>query len=554
MDWARDNAFLSENEEELNRIFQYGSRPTTAIKITTDSGNSPHTRIASLETDDQLQFWLHQMEPTDRSVYLILANREVSDTSYGLTCKPSTIEEWLSRTKENISSPAFKSRAAQTFENLVRKQTAPANQPKPRAKPARALPFSQDIFKIICDRFGVHRSTVRTITRQNVPSFSCEKVDMKGQAIVYNLRTPNSWPSDLALSATHYPSKAITFAIIYGTTPEIERDIVTRLQRANRSEVLHPLLIPGIIAELELRRHIRLVEKHINAIESHVISLDYSAKQFSRADAEKRIETKSEIWLNLTYLRNSISTWSGQLMKMNNHAKDLSGSVFDAVVMHSPVSISTGRTMTDTTLTGEEPVSKSRDEKSDKVVTFTEKVVRNQREEITITKRISEEADDCIYEEPHPLSTRCTNEGIYLQEMQEVGIKFQARLDAIRDEYEEKLRDCTMRLDGMAMATQWSHSETAVEIALATSQDSKVMRSISLVTMVFLPGTFFATVFSMTFFDWKSEEDQMVSSYLWIYIVVTLFFTAITLGCWYFFVIFRRSVKKQDDEESMILD
>lgn len=46
----------------------------------------------------------------------------------------------------------------------------------------------------------------------------------------------------------------------------------------------------------------------------------------------------------------------------------------------------------------------------------------------------------------------------------------------------------------------------------------------------------------------------MVSSYLWIYVVVTLFFTAITLGCWYFFVIFRRSVKKQDDEESMMLD
>lgn len=31
-----------------------------------------------------------------------------------------------------------------------------------------------------------------------------------------------------------------------------------------------------------------------------------------------------------------------------------------------------------------------------------------------------------------------------------------------------------------------------MEIAKATSRDSKHMRSISLVTMVFLPGTFFA--------------------------------------------------------------
>lgn len=37
-----------------------------------------------------------------------------------------------------------------------------------------------------------------------------------------------------------------------------------------------------------------------------------------------------------------------------------------------------------------------------------------------------------------------------------------------------------------------AQGETNVEIALATGKDSKHMRSIALVTMVFLPGTFFA--------------------------------------------------------------
>lgn len=98
------------------------------------------------------------------------------------------------------------------------------------------------------------------------------------------------------------------------------------------------------------------------------------------------------------------------------------------------------------------------------------------------------------------------------------------------------------------------------------------MRSISLVTMVFLPGTFFAvslggfesdeyltnnltqTVFSMTFFDWQGQNGgTRVSSYLWIYIVVTVIFTAITIGLWYFFVIFRRSGRKAGDEEIEML-
>jgi Mg2+ and Co2+ transporter CorA len=104
-----------------------------------------------------------------------------------------------------------------------------------------------------------------------------------------------------------------------------------------------------------------------------------------------------------------------------------------------------------------------------------------------------------------------------------------------------------MRVDGMAMATQWSHGETNVEIALATNQDSKVMRSIALVTMVFLPGTFFGTVFSMTFFNWSGDGKARISSYLWIYVVITVVFTLMTVGLWYFLVVYR---KKRSTAES----
>lgn len=52
------------------------------------------------------------------------------------------------------------------------------------------------------------------------------------------------------------------------------------------------------------------------------------------------------------------------------------------------------------------------------------------------------------------------------------------------------------------------------------------------------------TVFSMTFFDWSDDSapgsKPRVSSYIWIYIVVTAFFTGLTVAAWYYFVIIRR--------------
>lgn len=45
-------------------------------------------------------------------------------------------------------------------------------------------------------------------------------------------------------------------------------------------------------------------------------------------------------------------------------------------------------------------------------------------------------------------------------QMRKVGEKIRLRLAAIRDDYDEKIRDCTMRIDGMAMATQWVKTGT----------------------------------------------------------------------------------------------
>ncbi|KAF2030942.1 hypothetical protein EK21DRAFT_48425, partial [Setomelanomma holmii] len=333
----------------------------------------------------------------------------------------------------------------------------------------RNLPFSRVTFEKICQKLQVHRSIVRAVARTDVPSISCDRVDMRGQALVYNCRTPNSWDFDMALSATHYPERGLTYGILYGSTFAIEKSILQRLQSIS-IEAAHPLLLPGIFSELELSRHTQLVENSVNEVETKIFELNFQSgnvRNYSRTEEEQRNIAKRTAWLDLSYLRNCITTWSTQLLKIAEHTETLNQELYS--ISRTAVSIATD---------------------------------------------------------------------------------IKTRITAIQDEYDEKIRDCTMRVDGMAMATQWSHSETAVEIALATNQDSRVMRSISLVTMVFLPGTFFATVFSMTFFDWSGNGGKTrVSSYLWIYVVVTVISTAITIGLWYFFVISRRAGRTTNDEE-----
>lgn len=55
----------------------------------------------------------------------------------------------------------------------------------------------------------------------------------------------------------------------------------------------------------------------------------------------------------------------------------------------------------------------------------------------------------------------------------------------------------------------------------------------------------------MNFVDWNNDDGNVkVSSYVWIYVLVTVFFTGITIGLWYFFVVYRRINRIAGDEEN----
>ncbi|KAK2064524.1 hypothetical protein LY76DRAFT_587381 [Colletotrichum caudatum] len=72
-------------------------------------------------------------------------------------------------------------------------------------------------------------------------------------------------------------------------------------------------------------------------------------------------------------------------------------------------------------------------------------------------------------------------------------------------------------------------------LAHASKRDSTAMKTISLLGAVFLPGTFLASVFSMTFFDFGKDADPVISKEIWVYFAITIPLTILIVGGWMIF-------------------
>jgi Mg2+ and Co2+ transporter CorA len=68
------------------------------------------------------------------------------------------------------------------------------------------------------------------------------------------------------------------------------------------------------------------------------------------------------------------------------------------------------------------------------------------------------------------------------------------------------------------------------DIAASAKRDSSAMKTIAIMTMLFLPATFFAALFSMPSFDW--EEPKLIQARFWIYWAFTIPTTALVFLVW----------------------
>jgi hypothetical protein len=86
-------------------------------------------------------------------------------------------------------------------------------------------------------------------------------------------------------------------------------------------------------------------------------------------------------------------------------------------------------------------------------------------------------------------------------------------------------------------------------IAIATARDSFAMMTLAIVTMLFLPATFFATVFALPLLRW-TEEDVMMPP-MWLYMKLAVAITAAVFALWIGAIFWqqRRSRKSQEARE-----
>ncbi|KAG7063926.1 protein kinase [Colletotrichum scovillei] len=415
MDWLLDGSLLSNSETDLANVFEYEPRSVKVVQLDDEDGEPKQWKV----NDEGWKEWFHE--------------------SY----KPKVTVVFARRAK---TSPS-------------------AYQPKT----IRSLSFSHETFRYICSKLMIHSGISRTISRGDVASFCSGDVamgELEEPAIVYHSRTSMAWDGDLALSVTHLSKTGSTNAIVFGTTAEIEDEIIGRLY-CSSSALSHPFLLPGIFTELERERQLkRLVEDTQGELEKATYYLGSEEESESDQAATQPI---IDLWLDTTELRNGLFNWKTQVEEMLLHIEGMAES-------YSTSNVTDGRS-----------------------------------------------------------AFACADTKADLKRKQaKVNSMIRNRLRSIINEYEDTIRDCTMRLDGMSMATQLSHARTNMQIALESKRDGKRMQNISIFSMVFLPSMFVATVFSTDFFNWfPKEKEAMISPYIWVLISFCICLSILILGGYY---------------------
>jgi hypothetical protein len=81
-------------------------------------------------------------------------------------------------------------------------------------------------------------------------------------------------------------------------------------------------------------------------------------------------------------------------------------------------------------------------------------------------------------------------------------------------------------------------------IAVESKRDSSSMKTIAAVTMLFLPGTFVASLFATPMFQWSTTTGLQVQSHIWIYWATAIPLTLVTIGFWWVWLRFARGSER----------
>lgn len=100
----------------------------------------------------------------------------------------------------------------------------------------------------------------------------------------------------------------------------------------------------------------------------------------------------------------------------------------------------------------------------------------------------------------------------------------------------------------------YSSALSAQRTAIFTARDSTDMRIIAAMTLIFLPGTFTATLFSTSFFSFQTpDQPRIVSPWFWVYPVATVSLMMSVIAVWAVWSYFERSkLGKQIHDDNIL--
>ncbi|KAJ4387558.1 hypothetical protein N0V93_008153 [Gnomoniopsis smithogilvyi] len=105
---------------------------------------------------------------------------------------------------------------------------------------------------------------------------------------------------------------------------------------------------------------------------------------------------------------------------------------------------------------------------------------------------------------------------------------FEAGVDSI-------ISNLEVQLSILSFVAAQIDSNRSAEMSAKAGLDSIAMKTLALVTAVFLPATFIATLFSLDMFDWQASSDSaVVSQNFWIFWAVSIPLSIFILGVWWF--------------------
>lgn len=76
-------------------------------------------------------------------------------------------------------------------------------------------------------------------------------------------------------------------------------------------------------------------------------------------------------------------------------------------------------------------------------------------------------------------------------------------------------------------------ARASIELADAAKRDGSSMKTIAVVTMAFLPATFFAALFAMPSLQWDQPAGRIIQPTFWIYWVFTVPATLLVFIIWF---------------------